>query len=97
MRRAEAGAPVLLLTQQLFGNPVGSGLVPLSSLPLASSILVETKRGIPSATKPRGAELVLYRVLPPGAASDAAAAAPGGGRMLSLLQEASSQTGPETE
>ena len=64
-RRAAAGATVLFLTQQKFGDPRAAGLVPVEAYPLASSILVERQRGVPTSTKPRGADFVLYRVQPP--------------------------------
>jgi hypothetical protein len=64
-RRAAAGATVLFLTQQKFDDPRAAGLVPVETYPLASSILVERRRGVPTSTKPRGADFVLYRVQPP--------------------------------
>jgi len=63
-RRAAAGATVLFLTQQKFDDPRAAGLVPVEAYPLASSILAERRRGVPTSTKPRGADFVLYRVQP---------------------------------
>lgn len=64
-RRAKTGATVLFFTQEKYGDPPAVGLVPLGAYPLASSILLETKRGIPTTTKPRGADFILYQVKPP--------------------------------
>jgi hypothetical protein len=63
-RRAKAGGPVFFLTQGKFDNPRAAGLEPVGPLPLASSAIPGSRRGVPLATRPRGADFVLYRVLP---------------------------------
>ena len=63
-RRASEGREILYLSQQPFGDPAASGLLPLGSYPLRSSMLNNARRGIPTGTKPRGADFVLYRVQP---------------------------------
>ena len=63
-RKAADGREVLYLSQQTFENPAASGLVPLGSYPLRSTMLNTARRGVPTGTKPRGADFVLYRVQP---------------------------------
>jgi len=63
-RKASEGREVLYLSQRQFDRAPASGLVPLGSYPLQSSVLVSSKRGVPLGTKPRGADFVLYRVQP---------------------------------
>ncbi len=63
-RRAAAGAAVLFLTQQKFGDPQAVGLVPVGAYPLASSKLRDSRRGVPTSTHPRGADFILYQVQP---------------------------------
>jgi hypothetical protein len=63
-RKAAEGQEVLYLSQQPFEDPTASGLVPLGSYPLRSSILANARRGVPTGTKVRGADFVLYRVQP---------------------------------
>jgi hypothetical protein len=63
-RKAAAGREVLYLTQQPFADPAASGLAPIGAYPLRSSMLVNTKRGVPTGSKARGADFVLYRVVP---------------------------------
>ncbi len=62
--RAAAGRQILYLSQQPFEDPAARGLVPLGSYPLRSSMLLNTRRGVPVGTKPRGADFVLYSVHP---------------------------------
>lgn len=63
-RRAAGGRVVAYLTEQPFADPAAQGLVPLAEVPLRSSILVQSRRGVTGQTKPRSADFVLYRVLP---------------------------------
>ena len=63
-RKAAEGREVLYLSQQPFADPAASGLVPLGSYPLRSSMLANARRGVPTGTKARGADFVLYRVQP---------------------------------
>lgn len=63
-RKAAGGRQILYLSQQPFGNPAQSGLVPLGSYPLRSTMITATRRGVPASTKPRTADFVLYRVQP---------------------------------
>ncbi|HEY5999365.1 MAG TPA: hypothetical protein VI078_08735 [bacterium] len=64
-RRAKGGAEVLFLTEGRAGEQPPPGLAPVGSLPLASSTILGTRRGVPRETRPRGGDFVLYRVLPP--------------------------------
>jgi len=63
-RKASEGREILYLSQQPFEDPPARGLVPLGSYPLRSSMLPNSRRGVPVGTKPRGADFVLYRVQP---------------------------------
>ncbi len=63
-RKAAAGREVLFLSQQSFADPRARGLVPIGTYPLRSSMLATSRRGIPTGTKARGADFVLYRVQP---------------------------------
>jgi len=62
--KSSEGREVLYLSQQPFADPPARGLVPLGSYPLRSSMLVNSRRGIPLGTKPRVGDFVLYRVQP---------------------------------
>jgi hypothetical protein len=63
-RKASEGREVLYLSQQPFEDPRAMGLVPVGSWPLRSSMLATSRRGVPTASKARGADFVLYRVQP---------------------------------
>ena len=63
-RKASEGREVLYLSQQSFDDPRAIGLDPVGSHPLRSSMLATSRRGIPTTSKARGADFVLYRVQP---------------------------------
>jgi len=63
-RRAAAGATVLFLTQQKIADPRAAGLDPVGQFPLISYKLRDTRRGVPTSIKSRGANFVLYRFSP---------------------------------
>lgn len=63
-RKASEGREVLYLSQQQFADPPASGLVPLGSHPLRSTMINNARRGVPVGSRPRGADFVLYRVQP---------------------------------
>jgi hypothetical protein len=64
-RKVAEGRDVLFLSHRPIEDPPASGLVPLDAYPLRSSMLATTRRGVPAASKTRGADFVLYRVQPP--------------------------------
>jgi hypothetical protein len=63
-RRAATGATVLFLTQQKIADPKAAGLDPVGGFPLISYKLRDSRRGVPTSIKSRGADFVLYRVSP---------------------------------
>jgi hypothetical protein len=63
-RNAAQGGEILLLTDTRFADPRARGLDLRGEFPLRSSDLSQRLRGLPKGSRPRVAELRLYRVLP---------------------------------